>query len=191
MSPQNAPRTVVQLRIELLEVEPAVWRRLLVPGGVKLAKLHEMLQAAMGWSDSHLHAFRFGATIYGMLDDEEDDEEEGDEAAATLLDALDEGNEPIDEFVYEYDFGDGWEHRVTVERRLPEDTALRVAVCLDGQHACPPEDVGGPDGYAAFLVAMADPSHEEHVDFMEWVGGPFDPTWFDLGEANVALQRIR
>ena len=142
--------------------------------------------------DSHLHAFRIGDTVYGMPDDDfdfDDDEEdeEIDESSVTLEQAI-EGHPA---FVYDYDFGDGWEHHIAVEDIRPHGSPLKFAVCLDGAGACPPEDVGGPGGYQAFLVATADPGHEDHAELVEWFGGPFDPLLFDVGAANIALQLIR
>jgi hypothetical protein len=180
----------VQVRIELDDMEPAVWRRLLLPGGADLGAVHRMFQAALGWSDSHLHSFLVGGRSYGLADDEDPDddgEQEVDETSITLLEALD-GHA---RFVYEYDFGDGWTHQVAVEAILPQADRLRFAVCLAGEAACPPEDVGGPEGYRYFLIAMADPTHAEHAELMSWIGGPFDPQAFDLGRANIALQKIR
>jgi hypothetical protein len=186
--PQPTPSpTVLRLHIELNGVQPTVWRRLLVPGGVKLATLHHMLQAALGWGDAHLHAFQIGERTYGSQEDEDEPDDELDEEWITVLHALGDH----EEFVYEYDFGDGWAHRVVVEERLPQHAALKFAVCLAGANACPPDDVGGPSGYAFFLGAMADPGHERHDYSVEWIGGTFDPTEFDLGATNIALQKVR
>src|ERR1700722_9601496 len=129
MTPSKKAHTVLQLRIELAEVEPVVLRQLLVPGGVTLATLHRILQAAMGWSDSHLHAFRIGETVYGTFDDDldeddDEDEEEIDESSIALFQAI-KGHQA---FVYEYDFGDGWEHQVSVEDIRPHRTLLKFAV---------------------------------------------------------------
>jgi hypothetical protein len=188
MPQPHPPLTVLRLRIELNGVQPLVWRQLLVPGGVTLAKLHHMLQAAMGWGDAHLHAFQIGENSYSPPDEEEEyPDDELDEEWVTVLHAL--GNHR--EFVYTYDFGDSWEHRVVVEEQLPQRAALKFGVCLAGANACPPDDVGGPSGYAFFLGAMADPSHERHAYSVEWIGGPFDPAEFDLGAANIALQKVR
>jgi hypothetical protein len=189
MPPRTTVYTVLQLRIDLEEVEPAVWRRLMVPGDASLATLHRMLQAAMGWNDSHLHAFEVGDRSYGPDDDEDDPpEDQIDEGTTSVLDALNAG--PVDEFLYEYDFGDGWSHRIRVEGRATQDVAMTVAICLAGAQACPPDDVGGPDGYEAFLAAVSDPGHEEHEDFLQWVGGSFDPTAFDPEAVNIALRSL-
>ena len=129
---------VFQLRIQLEEVVPTVWRRLLVPGGVRLAKLHDMFQAAMGWTNSHLHSFTIGDQLYGMHV-EDWPEEELDEKDFTVFVALRGG---VRRFKYEYDFGDSWGHEVVVEGVSWSPVALKFGVCLDGQNACPPEDVG-------------------------------------------------
>jgi hypothetical protein len=179
-------QSVLGLHVSLSEVEPTVWRRLLVPGTVRLARLHDILQVAMGWEDSHLHCFRIGDRCYGQqFDDYPPDEL--DEKDATVLQAV----RDHDRFVYEYDYGDGWEHEVIVESMSTTPRGLKFGVCLDGANACPPEDCGGPFGYTSMLAALADPGHEEHQDFVNWVGGPFDPASFDLAAVNVDLQHIR
>jgi Plasmid pRiA4b ORF-3-like protein len=136
--------TALRLRIQLNRVDPVVWRGLLVPGSVKLAKLGQMLVLAMGWNNSHLHAFRVGDTSYGMQDDDDDDfpDDEIDEQSVTVLQAL-RGLQP---FTFDYDFDDGWGHDVVIEELIHSDTGLKFAVCLDGERACPPDDVGGPGG---------------------------------------------
>ena len=184
---QPAGQVSFQLRIELEDVEPPVWRRLLVPGGFGLARLHDVFQAAMGWSNSHLHCFSIGGERYGMLLEEDDEELYQDEGDLTVLAALG-GHE---RFSYEYDFGDSWVHDVVVEGTTTSRRGLKHAVCLGGENACPPEDCGGTGGYAELLVAIADPAHEEHEDLLEWLGGPFDPSAFSLTDVNAELQRIR
>lgn len=179
-------QSVVQLRLSLKDITPTIWRRLLVPGSVRLAKLHLMFQAAMGWTNSHLHDFRIGDQLYGtQFDDYPDDEL--NENDVTVLQAVSDQRR----FIYHYDFGDSWDHEVVVEARWTMPVGLKFAVCVDGQHACPPEDCGGHPGYAEMLEALADPSHDEHDSYLQWVGGSFDPTEFDLAVANAALQRVR
>jgi hypothetical protein len=174
------------LRIQLQEIDPVVWRRLLVPGAVRMGKLSDMILAVMGWTNSHLHAFRIGDERYGMNFDDYP-EGEIDEDDVTVLQAL--RDQP--ECIYDYDFGDGWKHQVAIEDLTWSAPGLKFAVCLDGQNACPPEDVGGPYGYAAFLEAISDPAHEEHESYIEWVGGSFDPTKFELASVNAVLQKLR
>jgi Plasmid pRiA4b ORF-3-like protein len=176
---------VVQLRISLKEVRPVVWRRLLVPGNIRLSRLHDVFQAAMGWTNSHLHSFRIGDALYGtQFDDYPPDEP--DEKSITVVGALGDQRR----FRYEYDFGDSWEHEVVVEAITKATRGLKSAVCVDGQNACPPEDCGGVGGYAMMLEALADPSHEEHDEYLTWVGGAFDPAAFELAEINIALQHL-
>lgn len=183
MTPSPPVEGSLQLRIELLDVEPTVWRRILVPEDLTMADLAEILLAAMGWDNSHLHLFRVGDEEYGMAD-EDAPEEEIDEAEVMVTHALG-GHE---RFAFDYDFGDGWEHDIVVEKRSP--SGVEFAVCLDGQNACPPDDVGGPGGYEDFLAALANPAHEEHSEYLEWIGGSFDPARFELDVINSELRLL-
>jgi hypothetical protein len=183
--PPPPGQTVFQLRINLEEVDPPIWRRLLVPSGIRLATLHDVFCAAMGWTDSHLHSFTIGTALYGMQS-EDHPEDELDETTHTLIGAI--GDER--RFRYEYDFGDDWQHQVVVEDTFTIPIGLTFAVCLDGQRACPPEDCGGPWGYEHLLEVISDPGHEEHDESVEWVGDDFDPEEFSLATTNAALQRI-
>lgn len=131
-----------QLRIDLLHLKPAIWRRILVPGSIKLPTLHVVLLQTMGWMGGHLHEFVIGDRNYGVPDPDYPEPSVEREDRATLAGALG----ALKSFIYLYDFGDGWEHRVKVEKILPPDPALRSPVCLAGANACPPEDVGGPPG---------------------------------------------
>ena len=178
-------KTVLELRIDLEWLDPPIWRRLLVPAGIGLDRLHDVFQVAMGWTDSHLHAFTVGDTRYGVHLDEFD-ERELDETKFTLVRAI--GSQR--RLRYEYDFGDGWQHHVAVEETHDVPFPLRFAVCLDGERSCPPEDCGGPPGYANLLEAISDPAHDEFDEYVEWVGKDFDPESFSVATTNAALQRI-
>ena len=185
--PTPPEQLTLQLLVELDEVTPTVWRRILVPAGVRMSRLHDMIQAAMGWTNSHLHAFTVGDARFGMCFDEHP-EGEIDEQTMTVLQAL-RGHK---RFAYEYDFGDGWEHAITVEAEFRTRHTLKFALCLAGENACPPEDSGGPGGFEYFLEALADPKHEEHENYVRWnEGDTFDRTAFDLIEVNAALQKVR
>lgn len=94
-------------------------------------------------------------------------------------------------FVYEYDFGDSWEHEILVEQILEPEEHVHYPLCIGGARACPPEDVGGVPGYAEFLEAIRDPEHEEHDNMLIWAGGDFDPEGFDRNRVNAALRRFR
>lgn len=153
-----------RVRVVLREVMPAVVRVIDVPATITLDDLHDVLQMAVGWTDSHLHQFRTDTATYGIPDEEWDDEEL-DERGVRLADL------PA-RFVYAYDFGDGWEHDIEVIGSGGE-----VPGCVDGEGACPPEDCGGPHGYDTMLAALADARHGEHESMLEWVGDrlrPFD-----------------
>lgn len=185
-----ALKRVYQLLVELDDIEPRVWRRLWVPDTLTMAKLDRIIQTAMGWTNSHLHAFEVDGKRYGIPDGEEVYDPPTLDERHHKLDAV--LGETVSGFNYTYDFGDNWCHTVTVESRLlPDDSMNTWPVCLAGQNACPPEDVGGIGGYAAFLDAMADPSHDEHAAMWQWSGGPFDPAGFDVNATNAALRRLR
>ncbi len=182
----SASAKYFSLRIELLHIQPLIWRRLLVPSSISLPDLHLAIQGAMGWTDSHLHQFEINGKSYGEPDPYGEVEiipEEGKKLSAVL------GKE-VGEFVYQYDFGDSWEHRVVVEQTQKAHPAWSGPLCVAGEGACPPEDVGGIYGYAAFLEAIADPQHEEHVHLLRWAGGVFDPEGFDINSANERIATL-
>ena len=177
------------MRIELLEVEPTVWRRILVPETITLPALHRVLQTSLGWTDSHLHQFTIAGVKYAAYNPEWADElQQVDERRVTLHKALGADTRCFD---YLYDFGDGWHHVVVIEEHHADLSGHAAAIhATAGENACPPEDVGGVPGYADFLSAIADPKHEEHERYLTWVGGRFDPKRFDLDETNRALAKI-
>jgi hypothetical protein len=180
----------MQILVTLDEIEPAIWRRLVVPGTFHLGQLHLVIQAAFGWLNYHLHLFEIGGLSYSdpelVRPEFEEDAQVFDERQVRLRDFR--RGEPV-AFTYVYDFGDDWRHQVEIERLLPLAPAPRLASCVAGARARPPEDVGGPPGYANFLGVMADPEHEEHQDMKVWVGGRFDPEWFDLGLCDRDVRR--
>ncbi len=172
---------VHQIKVVLRGAEPPIWRRLQVPASMTLADLHHVLQVAMGWGDCHLHQFTIAGVRYGIDDGEGWGLACKDERHAKLYQVARKGAR----FVYEYDFGDGWEHDIIVENVSPVEEAYPV--CLAGEQACPPEDCGGVWGYDDFLRALADPAHEDREELLEWVGEEFDPERFDLAAVNRAL----
>lgn len=191
---QKTPTQIYQLKITLNHSRPPIWRRVQVAANVRLSQLHNIIQAAMDWENYHLHQFIVGKrpdwTFYGVPAPEYDDwgPPMKDESLTKLNQIL---KSVKDKFVYEYDFGDGWEHIILLEKILqPEDGAIYPR-CVKGKRACPPEDCGGIWGYANLLEAMADPEHPEHEDLLDWMGGDdFDPEYFDLDEINARLRRI-
>jgi Plasmid pRiA4b ORF-3-like protein len=171
----------------LLDVVPTVWRRLIVPETIKLPKLHRVFQAALGWTNSHLHEFVIDGVRYSEPDPDFDEELQH-ERNIVLHKALGMDARCFD---YVYDFGDDWHHVVLVEDQHMSVKPPASIRCDDGENACPPEDVGGALRYADFLAAIADPTHEEHEVFRDWSGGRFDPRRFNLDATNRALSKIK
>jgi hypothetical protein len=177
----NEPNAL-QIRVTLAEIDPLVWRRLVVPLSWHLGELHLAIQAAFNWWNSHLHEYRIGGLRYG-------DSEVGDEGGfpdsprlfdETAVRLSDFGFETGVTFTYVYDFGDNWRHIVEIERPVALEATPRLASCVAGARARPPEDVGGVSGYENFLSIMADPTDQEYAEIRRWCGGHFDPEWFDL-----------
>jgi hypothetical protein len=179
-------RLVYQIKVTLKGSKPPIWRRMQVASETTLVQLHHILQCVMGWEGSHLYQFVIGGITYG--DPEMLGELEAEDARPVTLDSLVRGEQLT--FLYEYDFGDSWEHELRIEKTLPREGGKHYPVCLTGKRACPPEDCGGMWGYADFLEAIHDPKHPEHDEMLEWVGGEFDPDAFDLEEVNTALQSL-
>jgi hypothetical protein len=172
-----APTEIARLKISLDDVEPAVIRRIEVPIGIRLDRLHAVLQAAIGWTNSHLWEFRAGDVGWGIPDPRWSDGPK-DASKATLATVLEDTG--AKRLTYLYDYGDGWEHTIKIERigqALPGELYPRL---LDATGRCPPEDIGGPPGYFEFLEAIADPRHERHTVFKEFYDADFDPNAVNL-----------
>ena len=172
--------------MELKGVKPAVWRRIAVPGTIKLSKLHQILLAAMGWQGGHLHEFIFADAMYGETEVEMEPGVE-DESRVSLIKAMDGSNS----FTWVYDYGDYWEHKIKFERIVDLGVPLNTAMCITGRNPCPPEDVGGTPGYAEFLDAIGDSANPDHQTMLQWCGGAFDPSAFDPFDAQLRLDQIK
>jgi len=173
------------LKIQLLDIEPAIWRRFVVPANITLDRLHDVIQIVMGWTDSHLHEFTIGNKRYTEYPKSKED---GLACGRYRLGDLIKQKGRI--FRYLYDLGDSWEHELVLEESRYFNPELRTELaCLDGQRACPPEDVGGVPGYFEFLNALKDPNHEEHESYTEWSGGSFDSERFDPESVNWELMK--
>jgi hypothetical protein len=156
----------------------------------KLEKLHVILQIAFGWTDSHLHQFIIDGQSYSLPEFELD--EWGDEInneRRTKLGQL--GLEAKSKFDYEYDFGDSWDHQIVVEKVIDREPGASYPRCVGGKRSGPPEDCGGIWGYERLQEVIKDPEDEEHESMMEWLGGSFDPEYFNQEEINEQLKRIR
>jgi len=161
---------VYAIKVTLLGTRPPVWRRFLVERDIKLHQLHSTLQVVMGWTNSHLHQFVF------QKQKQSDRTKLGDLIGA-----------PGASLLYEYDFGDGWQHELRLEEILIGDASFQ-RVCVAGGRACPLEDCGGPQGYAELLHALQEASHPEHDSAREWLGEHFDPEHFAVVEINLNLR---
>lgn len=172
-------KEVLTFHVRLAEIAPAIWRRFEIRAEGTFWHLHCAIQDSMPWKDYHLHEFRFPAgdrkTRIGITGFDEGEEELLASWETPLKDWF---VAPPDQCNYVYDFGDHWEHTVTLESREPAEKGKRYPGCLAGERRCPPEDVGGPYGYSEFLHAMADRRHSEHRTFRQWIGGPWDPESF-------------
>ena len=173
---------IYELKVTLEGTKPPIWRRFHVRDDITLEKFHDLLQGIMGWTNSHLHQFLVGGTYYGHRDPELPPRQ--DEKKVLLRQVL---KKPKDRLIYEYDFGDSWEHLVVLEQVSAQEPRARYPVILAGKRACPPEACGGVPGYYRLLEVLASPRHPEHREMVEWVGGSFDPEAFDVGALNRAL----
>ena len=184
MKPSETALEVYAIKVTLLDTSPPVWRRILVRRDITLRNLHRTLQTAMGWTDSHLHQFvlprqKFSHPRYGV----------GTKIA-------DESRTKLGELIwtvgarllYEYDFGDAWQHELLLEEVLLGDESFQQT-CVAGERHCPPEDCGGSPGFAELLEAFQDPNHPEHGNVVEWLGEDFAPEFLATEEINRRLRR--
>ncbi len=173
------------LKIQLLDIEPEIWRRFVVPASITLDRLHDVIQIVMGWTDNHLHEFTIGKKRYTEYPESKED---GLVCGKYRLGDLIKQKGRT--FRYLYDFGDSWEHELVLEESRYFNPELRTELaCLKGERACPPEDVGGVPGYFEFCNVLKDPNHEEHKSYMEWSGGDFTSERFDSDSVNWELMK--
>ena len=183
----TVPANVCEIHITLLHTE--IWRALLVPPSFTLRRLHQAIQIAMGWTDSHLHEFRRGKQTYGAPDDDDDPfgiTRRKDERHVLLPELLPRARSKA---YYTYDFGDSWEHELLLKKSRKFDRDVIYPVCIGGEMACPPEDCGGIPGYYQLVEALSDPQHEGYEEMLEWVEPGYDPARFSPQEVNRRLQK--
>ena len=185
------PQDIYQIKVTLRDTRPPIWRRLLVPAGLTLDALHDVLQVAMGWDDSHMHEFRIGPRRFGKPDPNDrlmGLDPIGNERTTHLYRVLGKVGAKA---MYTYDFGDGWEHAIVVEKVLPPEPGVAYPICVGGKLQGPPEDCGGVPGYYNLLEALRDPNHPEHEDMLDWVGGELNPDAFSVDEVNQRLAPLQ
>ncbi len=177
---------IVQIKVKLRGVsKPPVWRRLLVPADSGLDRLHEAIVAAFGWQGYHLHIFTSGRDEFGVPDPELGLIDERQVSLGQLIGGAG------DRLIYTYDLGDNWEHEVVVEGLLDRDPEVLYPALLAAKGACPPEDCGGPWGYAELKEILADPTHDQHQEMLNWLvlddASEFDPEGLDTEEIEGEL----
>jgi hypothetical protein len=176
---------VLQVRITLKDVDnPPVWRQVLIPAGYSLSRVHQVIQAAMGWEDCHLHAFQIGETTYGP--DPDGELGYADETKARLADVA----KVSTRIGYDYDFGDSWDHELVIEALADAEAGQVYPACIAGEGGCPPEDSGGAYGFGELKEILAGPPSPERDEMREWAGDAYDPARFDLAAANAAVAAI-
>lgn len=179
---------VLQLKVSLKDISPPIWRRFQVPGDYNLTDLHVIIQVLMDWEDYHLHKFTIDEKSYCPLEPDLDMFGENIDETKVLLKQLLKTEKTT--FLYEYDFGDGWELKLVLEKILELEPETQCPRCLTGKRSGPPEDSGGPWGYEFFLDNFSDPDSEDHEYAKELAGPDFDPEHFSVDDINEELLRI-
>lgn len=177
-------KKVFQLQITLIDSKPKIWRRILVNPDTSLVNFHRIIQTTMGWTNSHLHVFKDG--IYKYAPKEFEVENTINSRNIKLNKVLKKENQII---MYEYDFGDGWEHEIKLEKILEEDEKNQIPRCIDGKRNCPPEDCGGIWGYEDLLKIISNKKNDDFEETMTWLGGKFDPENFNITQKNKLLKQ--
>ncbi len=177
-----------QIQIALRGSKPKIWRRILVPSDLLLSDFHKIIQTTMGWTNSHLHQFIKNQTFYTRRMADDDFWEEMDNVDYSKTKISDLLKKEKDRIIYEYDFGDSWEHNIILEKIEENGMNEIIPTCLTGKNNCPPEDCGGIWGYSDMLEILKHPDHEEYEEYVEWLGKEFDPKYFDKNEINEMLK---
>lgn len=180
---------VYRFKIILKDTDPTIWRRIETKD-ITLKELHELIQTAMGWTNSHLHQFTIRDVRYAcprfMMGDFEGNGAI-DYSGIRIGDLVAKHGSRL-KMDYEYDFGDGWQHEVVLEKVMESEPGAKYPRCIDGARACPPEDVGGVYGFADYVKAITNPKHRQYRELLEW-GGPFDPARFDAAQATRRMKK--
>ncbi len=177
-------KKIYQVEIILKDSNPKIWRRILINSDVLLVDFHRIIQTTMGWTNSHLHLFDDGKCQYSPIEFEVEDTK--DSRTVKLSEIFNLEKQCL---LYEYDFGDFWEHEIYLEKIIDDDEINQIPSCIDGERACPPEDCGGTFGYEELLRVMSDKKHEEYKETKTWVGRKFNSEVFDMVKTNLLLKK--
>ncbi len=176
----------LHFKIALFGIEPTIWRTFIVNDDYRMDRFHQVIQLVMGWTNSHLHEFSVNNRCIGMLmEDELDSTNIEDECSIHLRDL---NLKPGDTFNYLYDFGDSWEHFISLEK--VESQTDSHPLCTGGENASPPEDCGGFPGYMNIVDILGNPNHEEHDEMIEWLPEGYEPAFFPLETVNNKLDKF-
>ena len=178
---------ILQIKISLDNSKPLIWRRFQVKDSISFHQLHEIIQVVMGWDASHLYEFFIDKRIQIGEPHEDYNEPPLDAKKIKLNEII---RNPKQKIEYVYDFGDGWDHTLKLEKIMEEKKDQKYPVCLDGERNCPPDDCGGIGGYKDLLKILKNKKHEEHKEMLEWLGNPFDSEAFDCEKVNKELKRF-
>lgn len=186
-------RDYYQVKITIKDIEPDIWRRLLVPGGITFHKFHKIIQAAFDWQDYHLYLFELPDFLIKVPDLDFPLHEVERNPKSIKIDPV---FKEYHSMLYEYDFGDSWNHEILIEDTVSLAEEIHVPICLDGERHRPPEDVGGTGGYEYFLTIIGNPQNPEYEEMLEWAekdtgGRKFDPEYFYKREINKRLAKIK
>lgn len=175
---------ILQLKISLKYSEPLIWRRFLVNGNISFHRLHDIIQVVMGWGNYHLYDFNANGQRFSIPD--EDWDEKVIDSRKVKLSIL----KPKQKIYYTYDFGDCWEHLISIEKMVQKDAGKAYPICIAGELSCPPEDCGSISGYYRLLTIKKNKKHPEYKHLIiEWLGEDFDPEYFDLEQVNKYLRK--
>jgi hypothetical protein len=176
---------ILQLNVHLVGSQPPIWRQLEIGEGATLTELHEAVQACMEWENAHMHQFRIGSRVFGPAYEPDVDDETEDEEGLSLTEAFSHKDTKV---LYDYDFGDNWEHEIVLQGKVPANEELEYPRCTAGGRAAPPEDCGGIPGYETLLQTLKDPKHPDYEDAVDWLGDEdFDPEHFSITDINDRL----
>lgn len=184
---KHKPERVLQLHLAIQDIEPPIWRQMVVRESMSMAGLHDAIQIAFGWFDYQVHRFVVNDMCYGNPVRRENVTTIEDDRDFTLADLE---LSPKETMLYEYNFGDGWRIGIVVERAEPAKTGTKYPYLESGSMNGPPEDCGGPDGYKEVLYSLKNPDEPLSKEWLEWLGEGYDPEEFDLAKLNKALGKL-